>query len=55
MSDLLGSVSAGNSETVMFSHPAAGPMTAAQALDLTLVHLRHHRRQIDRIRAALNA
>jgi uncharacterized damage-inducible protein DinB len=55
MSELLESVSADNSEVVMFSHPAAGPMTAAQALDLTLVHLDHHRRQIDRIRAALNA
>ena len=41
--------------TVMFSHPAAGPMTAAQAMDLTLVHLDHHRRQIDRIRDALDA
>jgi uncharacterized damage-inducible protein DinB len=55
MRDLLESISADNSETVMFSHPAAGPMTVAQALDLTLVHLRHHRRQIDRIRATLNA
>jgi uncharacterized damage-inducible protein DinB len=55
MRALLESVSADSSESVMFSHPAAGPMTAAQALDLTLVHLDHHRRQIDRIRAALDA
>jgi len=54
MKALLEGVSADGSETVMFSHPAAGPMTAAQALDLTLVHLDHHRRQIDRIRAALD-
>jgi uncharacterized damage-inducible protein DinB len=55
MRDLLESVSADNPETVAFSHPAAGPMTAAQALDLTLVHLRHHRRQIDRIRDRLDS
>jgi uncharacterized damage-inducible protein DinB len=55
MSGLLETVTAENSETVMFSHPAAGPMTAAQAMDLTLVHLDHHRRQIERIRAALDA
>jgi hypothetical protein len=41
MSDLLETVTAENSETVMFSHPAAGPMTAAQAMDLTLAHLDH--------------
>jgi hypothetical protein len=55
MRDLLESVSADNSETVMFSHPAAGPMTAVQAMDLTLVHLHHHGRQIDRIRRALES
>jgi len=55
MKYLLESVSAESSESVMFSHPAAGPMTAAQAMDLTFVHLDHHRRQIDRIRAALDA
>jgi len=55
MSELLESVSADNTETVTFSHPASGPMTAAQAMDLTLVHLAHHRRQIDRIRAILDS
>jgi hypothetical protein len=55
MRGLLETVSAENSERVMFSHPAAGPMTAVQAMDLTLVHLHHHGRQIDRIRRALES
>jgi uncharacterized damage-inducible protein DinB len=48
MADLLETVSSETRETVMFSHPAAGPMPAEETLDLALSHFDHHQRQIER-------
>jgi hypothetical protein len=36
-------------QQVMFSHAAAGPLTALQMLEIAEAHLETHRRQIDRI------
>ena len=52
---LLETVTAENQEQVMFSHAAAGPLTALQMLEIAEAHLETHRRQIDRIRAELPA
>jgi len=52
---LLETVTAENHEQVMFSHAAAGPLTALQMLEIAEAHLGTHRRQIDRIRAELPA
>ena len=32
--------------TVMFSHPASGPLTPLQTLELAVIHLDHHQRRI---------
>jgi len=45
----LETVTAQNRERVMFSHLAAGPLTALQMLEIAVAHLDTHRRQIDRI------
>ena len=52
---LLETVTAENHEQVMFSHAAAGPLTALQMLEVAEAHIETHRRQIDRIRAELPA
>lgn len=52
---LLETVTEENHEQVMFSHAAAGPLTALQMLEIAEAHLGTHRRQIDRIRAELPA
>ena len=52
---LLETVTAENQEQVMFSHAAAGPLTALQMLEIAEAHLGTHRRQIARIRAELPA
>lgn len=52
---LLETVTAENQELVMFSHAAAGPLTALQMLEIAEAHIETHRRQIDRIRAELPA
>ena len=52
---LLETVTAENQEQVMFSHAAAGPLTALQMLEIAEAHIETHRRQIDRIRAELPA
>ena len=52
---LLETVTAENHEQVMFSHAAAGPLTALQMLEIAEAHLGTHRRQIDLIRAELPA
>ena len=49
MADLLASVSLEHHQRVMFSHAAAGPLTAQQMLDLALAHTNTHLRQIERI------
>lgn len=49
MADLLETVSPETCKTVMFSHPAAGPMPAEETLDLALSHFDHHQRQIERL------
>ncbi len=49
MAILLETVTTENRERVMFSHLAAGPMTALQMLEIAVAHLDTHRRQIDRI------
>ena len=50
---LLETVTAENRKQVMFSHVAAGPLTALQMLEIAVAHLDTHCRQIDRIRTAL--
>lgn len=55
MAALLAAVTAENREKVMFSHPAAGPMTALQVLEIAGAHLDTHLRQIDHIHSALSA
>jgi hypothetical protein len=50
---LLETVTAENRERVMFSHVAAGPLTALQMLEIAVAHLDTHCRQIDRIHAEL--
>jgi hypothetical protein len=50
---LLETVTAENREKVMFSHVAAGPLTALQMLEIAIAHLDTHCRQIDRICAEL--
>jgi hypothetical protein len=50
---LLETVSAEKLEQVMFSHAAAGPLTALQMLEIAEAHLGTHRRQMDRIRVEL--
>jgi hypothetical protein len=52
---LLETVTAENHEQVMFSHAAAGPLTALQMLEVGEAHIETHRRQIDRIRAEFPA
>jgi hypothetical protein len=52
---LLETVTAENQAQVMFSHAAAGPLTALQMIEIAEAHLGTHRRQIDRIRAELPA
>jgi uncharacterized damage-inducible protein DinB len=47
MADLLDTVKAETCDTVMFSHPAAGPMPAKDMLDLALSHFDYHQRQIE--------
>jgi uncharacterized damage-inducible protein DinB len=49
MANLLASVRADNQARVMFSHAAAGPLTAQQMLDIALAHTNNHFRQIERI------
>ena len=46
---LLETVNEKNSRKVMFSHPAAGPLTPLLALELALAHFDSHRRQIELI------
>jgi len=53
MADLLDTVTVENRERVMFSHAAAGPLTALQMLEIAAAHTDTHRRQIDRIRAEM--
>jgi len=55
MGALLETVTADNRERVMFSHLAAGPLTAQQMLEIAVAHLDTHRRQIDRIRKEFSA
>ncbi|MGB5425120.1 MAG: DinB family protein [Desulfobacterales bacterium] len=52
---LLETVTVENQEQVMFSHAAAGPLTALQMLEIAEAHLGTHRRQMDRIRSELPA
>jgi len=47
LGDLLDTVNPETRETVMFSHPAAGPMPAQELLDLALSHFDYHQRQIE--------
>ena len=47
--DLLDTVNPETRDTVMFSHPAAGPMPARELLDLALSHFDYHQRQIERL------
>jgi len=49
--DLLDTVTPETRETVMFSHPAAGPMPARELLDLALSHFDYHQRQIEKLLA----
>lgn len=49
MGKLLETLVPDNVERVMFSHAAAGPLTALQMLEIAVAHLDNHRRQIDRI------
>ena len=49
MAALLASVSKEHNKRVMFSHAAAGPLTAQQMLDIALAHTDTHLRQIERI------
>jgi len=49
LADLLDTVTPETRETVMFSHPAAGPMPAQELLDLALSHFDYHQRQIERL------
>lgn len=53
MANLLETVTAEKSECVMFSHTAAGPLTALQMLEIAVAHTDTHRRQIDRIRTKI--
>ena len=55
MGALLEAVTAENRDRVMFSHLAAGPLTAFQMLEIAVAHLDTHRRQIDRICTELPA
>ena len=43
---LFETVNAKTVDTVMFSHPAAGPLTPFQTLELALIHLDNHHRRI---------
>ena len=52
---LLETVIAENYEQMMFSHAAAGPLTALQMLEIAEAHLETHLRRIDLIRADLPA
>ncbi len=49
--DLLETVSPETRDTVMFSHPAAGPMPALELLDLAISHFDYHQRQVERLLA----
>jgi hypothetical protein len=49
MANLLESVTVDNHTRVMFSHAAAGPLTALQMLEIAIAHTDTHRRQIERI------
>jgi len=49
LADLLDTVTPETRETVMFSHPAAGPMPAQELLDLAISHFDYHQRQIERL------
>ena len=49
MAALLESVGKEHRKRVMFSHAAAGPLTAQQMLDIALAHTDTHLRQIERI------
>lgn len=53
IANLLETVTVENRDRVMFSHVAAGPLTAFQMLEIAVAHLGTHCRQIDRIRAEL--
>ncbi len=44
---LLEMVNSENVDKVMFSHPAAGPLTPLQTLELALAHLDNHQRRIN--------
>ena len=44
---LFETVNAKNVDTVMFSHPATGPLTPLQTLELSLIHLDNHHRRIN--------
>jgi len=51
--DLLESVTEKTVNDVMFSHPAAGPLDPVRTLQLAVAHFNTHRRQIDRLRSAI--
>ena len=44
---LFETIHAENADTVMFSHPATGPLTPIQTLELALIHLENHHRRIN--------
>jgi hypothetical protein len=50
---LFESINAKNADNVMFSHPATGPLTPMQTLELALAHLdNHHRRLKNQLQGA---
>ena len=48
--DVIGAVEE-PTRTAGFQHPISGPLTVAEGLDFLARHLRHHRRQLDRLLA----
>ena len=52
---LLETISEDETDEIMFSHPAAGPLDPIRALRLAHAHFDTHRRQIDKLSAELQA